>query len=123
MPRFHHVNLGVPPGEIDSEIAFLVDMLGYRRAEKDERLGDIRVLWFVAEDGSEVHLSSDPDHEPASLAHVAISYGPGLADVENRLRAAEVELRCGERPGFPRIVMCRDPAGNLWELRGEMTGA
>jgi hypothetical protein len=30
MPRFHHANLGVPPGLDEAQGAFLVDVLGYR---------------------------------------------------------------------------------------------
>ena len=33
MPRFHHANLGVPPGLDEAEGAFLVHVLGYRKME------------------------------------------------------------------------------------------
>ena len=121
MPRFHHVNLGVLPDEVDSEMSFLVEVLGYRRMEMTERLAGIGARWFEADDGSQVHLSLDPEHRPAARAHVAIEYGPQLADVEERLRSQAVDFKEGALPGFPRVVTCRDPAGNLWELRGEMT--
>ena len=74
--------------------------------------------WFEADDGSQVHLSVDPDHRPAAKAHVAIEYGADLAAVEDRLNQAAIEFQSSERPGFPRIINCQDPGGNRWELRG-----
>jgi catechol 2,3-dioxygenase-like lactoylglutathione lyase family enzyme len=120
MPQFHHVNLGVPPDEIDAEIAFLVEILGYRPVAVDETLRQLGARWYEADDGSQVHLSPDPDHKPASRAHVAIAYGADLGSVEKRLEHAEIGFDSGALPGFPRVLMCRDPAGNLWELRGEL---
>jgi hypothetical protein len=120
MPRFHHVNLGVPPDGVDSEATFLVDILGYQPVEIDDQLRQMGARWFEAEDGSQVHLSVDPEHHPAAKAHVAVEYGPGLGAVEGRLRQAAVDFDAfdpSERPGFPRVVLCRDPAGNRWELR------
>jgi catechol 2,3-dioxygenase-like lactoylglutathione lyase family enzyme len=119
MPQFHHVNLGVPPDGVDPEATFLVDILGYQVVDVDERLQRMGARWFEAEDGSQVHLSADPDHRPAARAHVAIGYGAQLSDVEQRLRQAEVPFDLIERPGFPRMVNCQDPAGNRWELRGQ----
>jgi catechol 2,3-dioxygenase-like lactoylglutathione lyase family enzyme len=123
MPRFHHVNLATLPDEIDAEMVFLTDVLGYRRMELNERLGGLGARWFEADDGSQVHLSLDPEHRPAARAHVAIEFGAALADVEDRLRARAVEFDVGGLAGFPRVVTCRDPGGNLWELRGEMETA
>jgi len=123
MPRFHHVNLAVLPDEVESEMSFLTDVLGYRRMELNERLAGMGARWFEADDGSQVHLSLDPEHRPAARAHVAVEYGPQLADVEDRLRQAAVEFNAGALAGFPRVVTCRDPGGNLWELRGEMEAA
>lgn len=120
MPYFHHVNLGVPPEGVDSEAAFLVDILGYRPVELNDDIRRMGARWFEADDGSQVHLSADPDHRPAGRAHVAIEYGAELPNVGRRLDEAEIRFEPSERPGFPRILNCRDPAGNLWELRGDM---
>jgi catechol 2,3-dioxygenase-like lactoylglutathione lyase family enzyme len=118
--RFHHVNLGVPPDKLESEATFLVDVLGYRPVKPDVRLAGLGARWYESEEGAQVHLSGDPDHRPAARAHVAIEFGPELADVEERLQKAAVEFDASERAGFPRVVTCRDPAGNLWELRGDL---
>ena len=120
MARFHHVNLGVPPEQLDAEAGFLIDVLGYRRVKPDVALGAIGARWYESADGVQVHLSADPDHRPAARAHVAIEFGPELAGVEERLRNATVDFDQSERAGFPRVVTCRDPAGNLWELRGDI---
>jgi hypothetical protein len=53
------------------------------------------------------------------MAHVAVEYGPDLVSLEGRLKAAGVDFNRAERAGFPPILLCRDPAGNRWELRGE----
>jgi catechol 2,3-dioxygenase-like lactoylglutathione lyase family enzyme len=120
MVQFHHVNLGIPPGGMDAESEFLVNVLGYRAVEIDDRLRTMDAHWFEADDGSEVHLSTDPDHRPAARAHVAVEYGAGLADVSQRLADAAITFDSVNRPGFRRVVKCCDPAGNRWELRGEL---
>ena len=103
---------------MDSEVAFLVEVLGYRPVEADPQLVAMGARWYEVEDGTQVHLSADPDHQPAARAHVAIEYGPELAGLERRLDEVSISFESSERPGFPRVVNCRDPAGNLWELRG-----
>jgi catechol 2,3-dioxygenase-like lactoylglutathione lyase family enzyme len=118
VPRFHHVNLGVASGGVSAEAGFLVEVLGYRPVEVDDRMRALGVHWFEADDGSQVHLSEDPDHRPAARAHVAIEFGPELAEVERRLEQAAVSYRPLDQPGGPHVVFCRDPAGNRWELRG-----
>ncbi len=119
MPLFHHVNLGVPPDEVDAEIAFLMQVLGFRPVPLDEAMRALGARWYEGDDGAQIHLSADPDHRPAAMAHVAIEYGPDLAPVEDRLRKAGTPFDRAERPGFPPVLLCRDPAGNRWELRGE----
>jgi catechol 2,3-dioxygenase-like lactoylglutathione lyase family enzyme len=119
MVTFHHVNLGVPVDGLDTEATFLTDVIGYRRMQLDDDLRQLGASWFEADDGSQVHLSVDPDHRPAARAHVAVQFGAELATIERRLRDSAIEFESFSRPGFPRIVMCQDPSGNRWELRGE----
>jgi catechol 2,3-dioxygenase-like lactoylglutathione lyase family enzyme len=116
MIRFHHVNLGIPVGAQDAEAAFLVDILGYRRAVAPPEL-DRLVNWFESDDGTQVHLSEDPDHRPAARAHVAVDVGHDLPALEARLQRKGVHCTAlGDAGG--RIVFCQDPAGNRWEIRG-----
>ncbi|MBL7495476.1 glyoxalase [Frankia sp. CNm7] len=112
MPRFHHANLGVPPGLDEAEGAFLIDVLRYRKLDPPPGLVGI-ARWYQADDGSEIHLSIDPEHRPAAHAHTAIEVDEGI---EARLDAAGIAYRSG---GFGDLVVtfCDDPAGNRWELR------
>jgi catechol 2,3-dioxygenase-like lactoylglutathione lyase family enzyme len=115
--NFHHVNLGVPTGGIEAQERFLVDLLGYRVVEVDEAMKARGVHWFEADDGSQVHLSEDPDHRPADRAHVAVEFGDELDRVGSRLRDAGWEFTDGGGLGA-RVLFLRDPSGNRWELRG-----
>jgi catechol 2,3-dioxygenase-like lactoylglutathione lyase family enzyme len=116
--RLDHVNLCVPEGGIDAETTWLVDILGYRPVEPGPdiaRLG--AVYWFEADDGTQVHLTIDPEHHPSARAHTAIHLGDDLDAI-----IAKVEAR-GQEPfsitnDGRRQVFANDPAGNLWELIG-----
>lgn len=115
MVLFHHVNLGVPVGGRDAEAEFLIDALGYRRLPSPDQP---TACWFESADGAQVHLSEDPDHRAADRAHVAVILGGELGGVIERFERTSYEHRVID-VGGGRIVFCRDPAGNLWELRGE----
>ena len=117
MPRFHHVNLGIPPDEEDAEIGFLVDVLGYRRIDPGEALASMGALWFEGEDGGQIHLSRDADHRPAAKAHVAVEYADDLDRVGQKLREAGQEVDRRQFAEGPEVLICLDPAGNRWELR------
>src|SRR5687768_15141745 len=117
MVRFHHVNLGIFEDGLDAQATFLEEMLGLRRIDPGPALAG-RANWFEADDGTQVHLSKDPDHRPAARAHVAMEFGDALSGVEQRLIDGGYDTEVTEFDGR-RIVLCRDPAGNRWELRGE----
>jgi catechol 2,3-dioxygenase-like lactoylglutathione lyase family enzyme len=115
--RFHHANLGVPTGGIVAQSRFLVDVLGYRTVEVDDAMRARGVHWFEADDGSQIHLSEDPEHKPAARAHVAVDYAGELDAVAARLTAADCTF--SDSPGLgSRTLNCKDPSGNRWELRG-----
>ena len=116
MPTFHHANLGIPPDLADAEADFLVRILGYRRLEPPKAASDFGARWFEADDGTQVHLSLDPAHTPAAMAHTALEVGDESAAIETRLTDAGVRFRVAEFDGN-RILLCKDPAGNRWELR------
>jgi catechol 2,3-dioxygenase-like lactoylglutathione lyase family enzyme len=118
VPRFHHVNLGVPVGGTEAEEAFLLEVLGYRRVAPPPDLAD-RARWFEGEDGKQIHLSEDPDHRPAARAHVAVEVGNELDELQGRLQRAGREYAAFDGNDV-RIVFCADPAGNRWELRGSL---
>lgn len=122
MPRHHHVNLGFRPGGLAAQQVFLVDVIGYRRLDVPDQVRAVATgaNWFEGDDGSQIHLSEDPDHSAAACAHVAVEFdAEELTAVQRRLEAARIEFEAyDDRPGFPRVLLLRDPAGNRWELRG-----
>ncbi len=123
VPRIDHVNLGVPVDGLDREAAFLVDMLGYRRVEGGpEAQGFGTLWWFEGDDGSQVHLSPDPEHRPPARAHTAIHLDDAFEATLQRLR--DDGRDCGEIAfdGY-RHAFTRDPAGNTWELIGPVDAA
>lgn len=126
MARHHHVNLAVPPGGVGEQRSFLVDVLGYRQMELSEAVKQIapRAQWFETDDGSQIHLSEDEAHRPADRAHVAVEFDEDeLSSIRGKLDARGLEFSEGDaRPGFPRTLFVRDPAGNRWELRGSARG-
>jgi len=117
MPTFHHANLGILPDLAEAEADFLVSILGYRRLEPPSAAADFGARWFEADDGTQVHLSLDPAHTPAAMAHIALEVGDDSEAIAERLTNAGVRFKTAEFDGN-RILLCKDPAGNRWELRG-----
>jgi hypothetical protein len=116
MPTFHHANLGIPPDLAEAEADFLVGILGYRRLEPPKMAADFGARWFEADDGTQVHLSLDPAHAPAAMAHIAIAVSGECDAIITRLTDTGTPFKATEFDGT-RIVLCKDPAGNRWELR------
>jgi catechol 2,3-dioxygenase-like lactoylglutathione lyase family enzyme len=117
VPTFHHANLGIPPDVAEAEADFLVGILGYRRLQPPDAAADFGARWFEADDGTQVHLSLDPAHVPAAMAHIALEVGDDSDVIATRLTDAGVRFKAAEFDGN-RIILCKDPAGNRWELRG-----
>gem|GEM_PF-863317 len=129
MPTLHHVNLCVPttvrdatgaecPGT-EAERSWL-EMLGYRSIEAGPEISAMaQVHWFEGGDGTQVHLTIDPEHSPSQIAHTAIRLDDDLARTVARLEAAGHP--CNEIAfDGDRHVFANDPAGNLWELIGPL---
>ena len=116
VPTFHHANLGIPPTLADAEAEFLVSILGYRRLDPLKTAADFGARWFEADDGTQVHLSLDPAHTPAGMAHTAIDVRGESDAIAARLNHAGIRFKTAEFDG-KRIILCKDPAGNRWELR------
>ena len=124
MPRsVHHVNLSVPEEGAQTEADWLTGMLGYREVSGGPEITEIvenmgrRLWWFEADDGSQVHLSPNPEHAIVARVHTAIRLDADLDPALERLGAAGFEHRVtafdGERHAF-----VTDPSGNVWELVG-----
>jgi hypothetical protein len=116
MPRLHHVNLSIPVGGADEESSFLLDFLDYRKLELTPGTPPA-AKWFEAEDGTQIHLSEDPDHHPSARAHVAVQLGDYLTTLKKKFDDAGYAYRVFEG-AEGRTLFCSDPAGNRWELRG-----
>lgn len=131
MPTLHHVNLCVPPMLDDpsgvarpgteAETEWL-ERLGYRSIESGPEIAAMgTVHWFEADDGTQVHLTVDPEHRPSGRAHTAIHLGDALDPTVARLEAAGHPCNTIAFDG-DRHVFATDPAGNLWELIGPLAG-
>jgi hypothetical protein len=117
MPTFHHANLGIPPDLAEAEADFLVGILGYRRLEPPTSAAGFGARWFEADDGTQVHLSLDASHVPAAMAHTALNVRGESDAIADRLTKAGIRFKAAEFDGN-QIILCKDPAGNRWELRG-----
>jgi len=114
--RLHHVNLAVHVGDVEAEVEWLTAGLGLSPLAPPDDMTS--VLWFADDDGVQVHVSVDPDHAPAQRAHVAIELAD-LGSAKEWLVAAGGNV--DERDfGGNRVVFCRDPGGNRWELRSPL---
>lgn len=87
--------------------------MGYRRLETPTEFPT--ACWFEAPDGTQIHLSQDPDHRPAARAHVAVVVDD-VAAVTAHLDELAHPYEVVERPDIT-VALCADPAGNRWELR------
>jgi catechol 2,3-dioxygenase-like lactoylglutathione lyase family enzyme len=118
VPRHHHVNLGVPTGGLAEQESFLVDVLGYRRLVPTDQARALGANWFEGADGSQIHLSEDPAHNPPERAHVAVVCDDDeLPLVEKRLGDAGIDVRAVDTGDLRRFLVLRDPSGNRWEIR------
>jgi len=124
VPTLDHINLCVP-AEVDgtagtlAEASWLCDVLGYRRVEPGPEISRMGadLNWFAADDGTQVHLTTDPEHHPSGRAHTAIRLGDALDATIERIERTGNECNAIEFDG-DRHVFTKDPAGNLWELIG-----
>ena len=97
MLRLHHVNLSIPVDGADAEAAFLVDFLNYERMELTPGTPP-QAKWFAGDDGTQIHLSEDPDHHPSSRAHVAVDLGDSLNDLRSKFDKSDYEYKTFDGP-------------------------
>jgi catechol 2,3-dioxygenase-like lactoylglutathione lyase family enzyme len=116
--RLHHVNLSIPVSGADAEAAFLVDYLDYERMDLMPGTPP-QAKWFAGADGTQIHLSEDPDHHPSTRAHVAVEFGDSLAELRAKFDKTAYEYSASSGPNGA-VLFCQDPAGNRWELRGTL---
>ena len=109
-----HVQLAAPPGCEDAARRFFGDLLGLEELEKPEPLRSRGGAWFRV--GSEqLHVGVEASFSPARKAHPAFSVS-AYDELQNRLRAAGVEVTDEDSiPGLRRCYVY-DPWGNRIEL-------
>ena len=109
-----HVQLAAPAGCEDAARAFFGDLLGLEELEKPEPLRSRGGVWFRV-GAQQLHVGIEADFSPARKAHPALLVS-GYDELQNRLRAANVELTDDDSiPGLRRCYIA-DPWGNRIEL-------
>ena len=109
-----HVQLAAPAGCEDAARWFFGGLLGLEELEKPEPLRSRGGVWFRV-GAQQLHVGVEADFSPARKAHPAFSVS-GYDELQNRLRAANVELTDDNAiPGLRRCYVT-DPWGNRIEL-------
>lgn len=109
-----HVSTPFPPGEQSAIRNFYGGVLGLTEIEPPASLADLKLVWFTAGPGLELHFFPG-DTDPRAARHFCL-------DVDD-LRKTREQL---ETAGFPPYddtpihnrprFFCRDPVGNLIEF-------
>ena len=109
-----HVSSPYPEGEGDAVRHFYAEVLGMREIPVPRTLADMRLLWFSAGRGLELHFFPGPT-DPSSLRHFCLDI-ENLEDTRKRLSTAgHSPYDDTPIPTRPRFF-CSDPVGNLIEF-------
>ena len=109
-----HVQLAAPAGCEDAARRFFGELLGLAELEKPESLKSRGGVWFRV-GAQQLHVGVEAAFSPARKAHPAFSVS-GYDELQNRMRAAHVELTDDSSiPGLRRCYVT-DPWGNRLEL-------
>jgi catechol 2,3-dioxygenase-like lactoylglutathione lyase family enzyme len=93
---------------------FYGEVLGFREQPPPSALAGMRLLWFSAGEGLELHFFPGPP-EMESRRHFCLDIDD-LEETRHRLQKAGLEpFDDTPIPNRPRFF-CRDPAGNLVEF-------
>ena len=93
---------------------FFGELLGLEELEKPKSLKGRGGVWFRV-GAQQLHVGIEADFSPARKAHFALLVS-GYDELQNRLRAANVELTDDDSiPGLRRCYIA-DPWGNRIEL-------
>ena len=109
-----HVQLAAPAGCEDAARRFFGGLLELRELPKPAPLRRRGGAWFEV-GAQQLHVGVEAEFSPARKAHPAFSVS-GYDELQNRLRAANVELTDDDSiPGLRRCYVA-DPWGNRIEL-------
>jgi catechol 2,3-dioxygenase-like lactoylglutathione lyase family enzyme len=111
---FHHVNVTVPPELEAATKEFYGSVLGLKQIPKPASSRQSGAWYQIG--GVQLHLSVEDEESLLSSRHVCFAVSD-LAEAEQRLRAAAVEIIADPRPNpdSPRFYV-RDPGGNQLEI-------
>jgi len=111
--RIDHVQVTIPPGEVDAAREFYGEVLGLTPIDQPDSFGDTDSLWYRAGD-VEIHLGVEASDE-GSRRHPAFEIA-NVAAARDRLESRGIETFDEPRiPGRERFSF-RDPFGNRIEL-------
>ncbi|HXN92695.1 MAG TPA: VOC family protein [Candidatus Sulfotelmatobacter sp.] len=109
-----HVSSPYPDGARPSVRRFYGEVLGLREQPAPSTLADMRLLWFSAGKGLELHFFPGPV-DAESRRHFCFDIDD-LEETRRRLQDAGLEpFDDTPIPNRPRFF-CRDPVGNLVEF-------
>jgi catechol 2,3-dioxygenase-like lactoylglutathione lyase family enzyme len=112
--RLQHVSSPFVDGDQAALRAFYGDLLGLREIETPSALAHLKLVWFSAGDGMELHFFGSAASQ-ASQRHFCFDIDD-LDETKQRLQKAGHEPYDDTPiPTRPRFF-CRDPAGNLVEF-------
>jgi catechol 2,3-dioxygenase-like lactoylglutathione lyase family enzyme len=112
--RLQHVSSPYPEGADASVRRFYGEVLGLREQPVPSTLAGMRLLWFSAGEGLELHFFPGPP-DVLSGRHFCLDIDD-LEETRSRLLEAGLEpYDAAPIPNRPRFF-CRDPAGNLVEF-------
>jgi catechol 2,3-dioxygenase-like lactoylglutathione lyase family enzyme len=112
--RLQHVSSPFVDGGQDALRAFYGELLGLREIETPSALAHLKLVWFSAGDGMELHFFASPASS-ASQRHFCLDI-EDLEETRQRPQDAGHEPHDDTPiPTRPRFF-CRDPAGNLIEF-------
>jgi catechol 2,3-dioxygenase-like lactoylglutathione lyase family enzyme len=112
-----HVQLAAPPGCEAEARRFFGDLLGLEELSKPEPLRSWGGVWFILENGGQLHVGVEEPFAPARKAHPAFRLpAEELDELAARLDAAGEHVEWDDSlPGFRRFYTV-DPWGNRLEL-------
>ena len=109
-----HVQLAAPAGCEEVARRFFGELLGLEELEKPESLRSRGGVWFRV-GTQQLHVGVEQGFSPARKAHPAFSVS-GYDELQDRLRAAAVELTEDDSIRGRRRCYVTDPWGNRIEL-------
>jgi catechol 2,3-dioxygenase-like lactoylglutathione lyase family enzyme len=113
--RLQHVSIPVPRAGAEQARPFYGGLLGLRELAVLPSLDPARFIWFDLGGDLELHLLLVDEVGPQQ-GHFCVAVEDGLAELRDRLEAANVETKDGSViVGRPRFT-CRDPFGNVVEI-------